>query len=138
MGNETQFFMSRLWTSLYGLSGVLFLLMGGLGLHSPFVWWRVLLSLLVAGYGAWWLYLAWRVRRHPMITVGESAIDISPAVTRKRTQVLRADVRDVAWFNPGSLGLRLNSGETLTINLIGLSLSDKAAVHELLERGKSG
>ena len=138
MGKETQFFMSRLWANLYGLNGVVFLLMGGRGLLPPFVWWRVLLSLLATGYGAWWLYLAWRVRRHPMITVGESAIETYTAMSRKRTRVLRADVRDVAWFNPGSLGLRLNSGETLTINLIGLSLSDKATVHELLERGKSG
>lgn len=138
MVETARFFVGRLWLGLYVALALIFLLLGILELLTAAAWWGWAISAALLAYGSWNGYVVWLARTQPILTIDEDAIEARAMVNRASTRIRRVDVEGVAWSSPGDLGLRLRSGDTARIALIGLTPSDKASIQELLAAGRSG
>ena len=133
-----QFFVSGRWFAVYLTGGLIGLVLGATEVFSGVEWWRRAFATVWIACGAWNCYLAWLARVRPMVAISDSDIVMRAPAARRLGRLLLTDVAGLAWWNPGSLGLRLRDGATLTVNLIGLSTEDKASIRDLLANGRSG
>jgi hypothetical protein len=123
-----KFFMGRVWRVMLLVNVALPMALGLGPLLGGLTWWRITAAIALAVVAAVQARFAWIATRRPLIVVSADDVVFRSMYERTVRRVPRAEIKDVAWANPGAMCLRLQSGESLAVPLHGLSHDHKDAI----------
>jgi hypothetical protein len=135
---QSDFFLSQRWRAILLANAVLPAGVAVIATVTDLAWWRVIIAVALLASSGWGLFLFRRAIQAPLISFKPDELVLRPMYERKVTRIPRSRVEAIAWANPGTICLRLDSAQLQAVNLTGLTRENKMVVRAQLESWPGG